>query len=97
MLNVLKTSVFLSALACMVWAPGLARASETTSVMRAHAQSEAYPTWAVLIDRETGFSYIKTPGGFKFIRKLSLAQTRTALDAHPEQEIRRHSEACPTV
>jgi hypothetical protein len=98
--NMLKASVFLAAMACMVWVPGLARTAEATSVIRAQAvdgQSESYPTWAVLIDRETGFSYIKTPGGFKFIRRLSLAQTRLALDAYPEQEIRRHNEACQTV
>ncbi len=63
-------------------AAAIALTAAGASATPAHAgdRSFAPDDFQVFIDRPTGFSYVRTPGGWKFVRKLDAVQVQAALE-----------------
>ncbi len=67
-------------LAALVAAIALTAAGASATPARAEDRSFAPEDFQVFIDRPTGFSFIRTPGGWKFVRKLDPQQVQAALE-----------------
>lgn len=82
MKQAIRSTLALTALVCCAAAPGVALAD-------APAPTYEPKDYLVFIDRPTGFAFIRTPQGWKFVRKIESAELlATAERLNPQKALR---------